>query len=593
MMWKTCAISLLLLLISSGLPKAKGQEANLPSLPEAIQLLQLESMNELRETIQHKEIYIAALEEDLAKLEEDIRAKDEWIVTLTAEMSILREKSDRRALRSKTRCEEEKMELESQKMKDLEKLKTKVDQSETTIVYMTNVMLQSNEVSKEMLGLLGAQSKTIKDAYEAIKRHRNVTSISEAAENTLALQEEAIAKLKSSLVSGLDVPQLSTSDMEQLDVAPFMMDLAILEGQAHMIQKQEKLITQMVPLLRHATEDIIWYEGAEDDSSERSITEGCSCLPRSTDWTKPTPIQIEYHCGEISNRTFSLPCPGGVCLSPELPSCIEPLEWKESEMVSHQCQETTFKGETILCGGTNATKEMRMRIEMGGGTMEEVATSPCLDCSEGLIWTAWQPCTDHFHDGDVMQGRECRKRGNENMGFEDEDRDAIWTPLFSHSAPITLEQTNLVTTLDILPREWMVDFMVKPTSVNSSDIRSILHLTNKPEEINTSRYGGRIPALWFYLGELYIECAEDNGGKRGKRAHTLPQPPIGKWTQITLSQENMSGEARYRVLIDGVEKYNVRNAQDGEFRKVRVYASNPWHDALPGYIKNLSVKSKI
>jgi len=70
-------------------------------------------------------------------------------------------------------------------------------------------------------------------------------------------------------------------------------------------------------------------------------------------------------------------------------------------------------------------------------------------------------------------------------------------------------------------------------------------------------------------------------------------PPIGKWTRITLSQENFSGEARYRVLIDGVEKYSVRNAQDGEFRNVRVYASNPWHEALPGYIKNLSVKSKI
>jgi len=444
-----------------------------------------------------------------------------------------------------------------------------------------------------MGGLLGAQSKTIKDAYEAIKIHRNVTSISEAAENTLALQEEAIARFKSSLVSGLDVQRSSSTDLEQLDVAPFMLDLAILEGQAHMIQKQEKLITQMVPLLRHATEDIIWYEGA-DDNSERSITEGCSCLPRSADSSKPTPIQIEYHCGEISNRTFSLPCPGGVCLSPELPSCVEPLEWEESDLVSHQCQETTFKGETILCGnGKNATKEVRMRIEMGGGTMEEMTTSPCLDCSEGLIWTGWEPCTDQFQTWDGMQERECRRRGNENMGFEDEYRDAIWTPLFSHSAPITLEQTNLVTTLDILPREWMVDFMVKPTSVNSSDIRSILHLSDKPEEINTSRYGGRIPALWFYLGELYIECAEDNGGKRGKRTHTLPQPPIGKWTRITLSQENLSGEARYRVLIDGVEKYNVRNAQDFEFRNVRVYASNPWHDALPGYIKNLSVKSKI
>ena len=139
-----------------------------------------------------------------------------------------------------------------------------------------------------------------------------------------------------------------------------------------------------------------------------------------------------------------------------------------------------------------------------------------------------------------------------------------------------------MTTLDILPREWMVDFMVKPTSVTSSDIRSILHLTDKED---SNRFG-----LWFYSGELRLECAQD---KTGVRTLTLPQPPIGKWTRITLTQEYLSGESRYRVLINGVEKYNVRNAQDGEFRNVRVYASNPWHEALSGYIKKLSVKGKI
>merc|ERR1719239_349679 len=566
-MWITCAISVLLL-IASALPTAKGQEANLPNLPEAIQLLQLESMNELRKTIQDQEVIIADQQAKIAKLEENGGAKDELIVTLRAEKSQLTVESAEKVFESKSQCEKEKMEIESQKMKELEKMKTKLGQSDTTIIYMTNVMLQSNEVSKEMQGLLEVQATTIKEANEEIKRQRNVTSMCEAAANTIALQAETTSMLKSSLASALDVPRLSTSDLTQLDVAPFMLDLmetsdkqttiianlkavledlkqehmsdmakdlahmasvktsatanlAIMEEQAHMIQNQEKLITQMVPLLRHASNDMIWYEGAENR--------------------------------EISNRTFSLPCPGGACLSPELPSCIEPLEWEESDMVSHQCQETIFKGETILCG-KNSTKEVRMRIEMGGGTVEEVTTSPCLDCSEGLIWTGWEPCTDQFQTEDVIEGRECRRRGNENMGFEDEDRDAIWTPLFSRSAPFTLDQNNLVTTLDILPREWMVDFMVKPTSVPSSDIRSILHLTDKEEEINTSRYGGRIPALWFYSGELRIECAEDNAGKRGKRTITLPQPPIGKWTRITLTQEYLSGESRYRVLIDGVEK---------------------------------------
>ena len=345
-MWITCAISVLLL-IASALPTGKGQEANLPNLPEAIQLLQLESMNELRKTIQDQEVIIADQQAKIEKLEENLGAKDELIVTLRAEKSQLTVESAEKVFESKSQCEKEKMEIESQKMKELEKMKTKLGQSETTIIYMTNVMLQSNEVSKEMQGLLEVQATTIKEANEEIKRHRNVTSMCEAAANTIALQAETTSMLKSSLASALDVPRLSTSDLTQLDVAPFMLDLmetsnkqttiianlkavledlkqehmsdmakdlahmasvmtsatanlAIMEEQAHMIQNQEKLITQMVPLLRHAINDIIWYEGA--DNRGRSITEGCSCLPRSSDSTKPTPLQIEYHCGEISNR---------------------------------------------------------------------------------------------------------------------------------------------------------------------------------------------------------------------------------------------------------------------------------------------------
>ena len=225
MMWKTCAISGLLLLIASALPTGKGQEANLPNLPEAIQLLQLESMNELRKTIQDQEVIIADQQAKIAKLEENLGAKDELIVTLRAEKSQLTVESAEKVFESKSQCEKEKMEIESQKMKELEKMKTKLGQSETTIIYMTNVMLQSNEVSKEMQGLLEVQATTIKEANEEIKRHQKVSLICEAAANTTALQAETISMLKSSLASALDVPRLSTSDLTQLDVAPFMLDL--------------------------------------------------------------------------------------------------------------------------------------------------------------------------------------------------------------------------------------------------------------------------------------------------------------------------------------------------------------------------------
>ena len=137
----------------------------------------------------------------------------------------------------------------------------------------------------------------------------------------------------------------------------------------------------------------------------------------------------------------------------------------------------------------------------------------------------------------------------------------------------------------------MVDFMFKPTNVTSKRFKSILHLTDK-EESNTRSYGGRVPAVWLSSSgqTMQIEYPKNN---TETRVELLPRPPVGKWTQITLIQENKSGNPRFRVLIDGVEKYNVENPHDGHFNNVRVYASNPWHSAQPGYIKNLSIKEKV
>ena len=160
-----------------------------------------------------------------------------------------------------------------------------------------------------------------------------------------------------------------------------------------------------------------------------------------------------------------------------------------------------------------------------------------------------------------------------------------WTPLFLHQDELTLSKSNLLTTLPVLPREWMVHFMLKPSSVTANDYQSILHLTDK-EDSNSGSYGGRVPAVWLLSSAFYIGCPKKNGATR---YHSLSGPQVGNWTQITIIQE----EDRFRVLIDGVEKYNVDNVQDKPFNNVKVYASNPWHTGQPGYIKHLSIVAKV
>ena len=208
-------------------------------------------------------------------------------------------------------------------------------------------MLQNNQGMLEGQRLLESQAKTIKEANEEIKRQKDGLLICEAAANSTVLQAETITLLRSSINKTLNLPWLSTSDLEQIDVASFMLEMAeshnkqtktiedlnsvlekgntleermfevaegltnltsimesatvnlnIVEQQADVIQNQAKSIAQLTPLLKHTSEDVVWYNEKTDTGSVSS----CSCLPRSEDSTRPSPARIEYSCGDLSDR---------------------------------------------------------------------------------------------------------------------------------------------------------------------------------------------------------------------------------------------------------------------------------------------------
>merc|ERR1711971_486195 len=277
-------------------------------------------------------------------------------------------------LEKETKCEEARMEIESQTTQESERMDTKLGQCESTIVYMGDVMLQNNQGMLEGQRLLESQANTIKEANKEIKRQRDGLLICETAANSTALQGETIASLRSALASALNFTELlSTKDLEQVQVEQWTKDLVesnnekkqmiddlnailkkgntiedrmlevaeglanltsimdsatvnlnIVDQQADVIQNQAKSIAQLTPMLRHTSEDVVWYEKAGGPGVESLSS--CSSLPRSADSNRPIPARIEYHCGELSNRTFSLPCSGGVCESEALPSCTELME---------------------------------------------------------------------------------------------------------------------------------------------------------------------------------------------------------------------------------------------------------------------------
>ena len=111
---------------------------------------------------------------------------------------------------------------------------------------------------------------------------------------------------------------------------------------------------------------------------------------------------------EYAFRTFSLPCSGGLCKSETLPSCTEPLEWDESVIVSHQCQETPFNNDTLLCS-QNGTKEVKLRSKVGGGVLQEVG-HPSLP---GL-----HPFARLDSLGTLHNRPSCRREGDNEVSLE-------------------------------------------------------------------------------------------------------------------------------------------------------------------------------
>jgi hypothetical protein len=224
-----------------------------------------------------------------------------------------------------------------------------------------------------------------------------------------------------------------------------------LEQQSKMIEMQGRSIALLTPLLRRSnSSDILWFDNTlrtSRSTGEVGLADvaACSCLPRSASTNQLRPVRVDYQCQADTNRSFQLPCPGGVCSSRELPSCTDSLEWDEEEVSFEKCQELSFNGSSVLCGVTG-TKETTKRLHIGGGIVEEVVTTSCNDCgdlSAALEWTAWTSCAGDT-SGRVIEGMICRKRGNTYMGFEEEETICAgpWTQLSTgcyrfHESPMT------------------------------------------------------------------------------------------------------------------------------------------------------------
>jgi len=171
------------------------------------------------------------------------------------------------------------------------------------------------------------------------------------------------------------------------------------------------------------------------------------------------------------------------------------------------------------------------------------------------------------------------------------ESERLWNTIYEVEEELDLTKNNLLTTLPTLPREWLVEFLLKPTNYDTQEWTSIFHMTIGGDIANL---GDRNPAVFFHPRHGLRVTSTLSGEK--DFYVDLSAPTTDKWTKIRMSQEMQNGKIRLKFFIDDEEKLNAENSGDvslaTSFKNVKVYASDPWYPAQPGSIKNLSIKTK-
>ena len=68
---------------------------------------------------------------------------------------------------------------------------------------------------------------------------------------------------------------------------------------------------------------------------------------------------------------------------------------------------------------------------------------------------------------------------------------------------------------------------------------------------------------------------------------------LNKWIIINVSQTKVGEDYQYIVEMNGEVLHTVKNAKPWQFENVKIYISDPWTPAVPGYVRNVYIKGKV
>jgi len=169
--------------------------------------------------------------------------------------------------------------------------------------------------------------------------------------------------------------------------------------------------------------------------------------------------------------------------------------------------------------------------------------------------------------------------------------EAAKNELFRKDEELQLVRNTVIGTIPIMYKDYHVQFDVKANSFipNSSysPWQSVIQFTDDRSDFNI-----RNPGVWFvHMGtavdKLFVSSNINGDNKFPFVGDSLS---AGVWMNIQIQQTLISGDNYlYEILKDGVVIFSIENSQAIELTNVAIYASNDWHTALDGSIRNLRV----
>ena len=159
--------------------------------------------------------------------------------------------------------------------------------------------------------------------------------------------------------------------------------------------------------------------------------------------------------------------------------------------------------------------------------------------------------------------------------------------LFFHFLEQLLQKGAQLAEIPIYSPEWSLSFSMRlhadTASMAGNDYCNLVHLT---KHSFSGQHGDRTPLISVYKPTQRLHIASSVNGHTSHQQNPLVLS-IDQTYKIEVHQRYVSnGEYRYFIKIDGQEVYSVINTDARQFYNIKVYASGPFRDACPAYIKN-------